>query len=82
MLCGDIVKFRHILTKNFLQNSRFDSLISGNKSVDTREGQVTYEFDETLDSYAKDFKKYEGFKELENWEFVCDNQTKKTPISK
>lgn len=50
--------------------------------MDTREGKVTYSFDESEDSYAKDVKNYEGFRDLENWEFVCDNQTKKTPITK
>ena len=82
LFCGDLVKLRHIQTKNFLQNSRFDSLISGNKSIDTREGQVSYSFEETSDTYAKDLKEYQNFKELENWEFVCDNQSKKSPITK
>ena len=82
MFCGDIVKLRHIRTQNFLQNSRFDSLISGNRSVDTREGKVTYTFDDSSDSYAKEIKEYENFKELENWEFVCDNQKSNSPITK
>lgn len=73
---------RHIRTQNFLQNSRFDSLISGNRSVDTREGQVTYSFDENSESYAKDIKRYEEFKNLENWEIVCDNQQTESAITK
>jgi hypothetical protein len=50
--------------------------------VDTREGKVTYSFDENSDSYSKEMKEYEGFRDLENWELICDNQKTDTAITK
>ena len=50
--------------------------------MDTREGKVSYSFNENDDSYSKDMKEYEGFRDLENWELICDNQTKGTTITK
>ena len=64
-----------------MQNSRFDALVSGNKSVDTREGEAFYSFDKNSDDYAKEIKTYNSFKFKENWEIVCDNQDKDTVLN-
>ena len=72
---------RHSKTQRFVQNSQYSALISGNKSVDTRESNSKYTFDENSDSYAKEIKEYNEFKDRENWKIICDNQQKGSEVT-